>query len=297
MKMLLLIALSFSTVFGGFNPLILNKKREPEGEEYWEKAGKFRRLASAKDSKKCIYLMWDKKTGEFNCLEGDYEPVEAWEYEESDIFFFRILYPIKRNNDEFANYFKSCVFNWRMNRVKAKIAFNRNKATWDDLIYVFSQVHPQITPRQLKGLSKRAHLLPGGRRAIGSFIFLMIDYCMEASISEGYDLSKKGLGRLVNSVKILPKNRVVKQIGTQVAYEAGMTSLRQFVSTLTQRVATLGSQKKQLQFLDLYKEKIEGIEKHNDLINFLGVLKGKVKEGGDLTELVVSYFESKGAKE
>ena len=120
------------------------------------------RRVRTKDSMKCLALMIEDINVEdnefsFNYISGEYEQVESWEYENSDSFFARILYPMFRNPEEYAGYITDF-----LSKPKAHYIYFKSKlglANWDDLIYMLKIMRPYISNRQLNGLKKRQYLL------------------------------------------------------------------------------------------------------------------------------------------
>jgi hypothetical protein len=113
------------------------------------------RFREPKDSAACLELMRDEETGLLNLETGNYEPVELWEYEESEEFLLRILFPIVRPLDT------QIVFNDRPGKIvlmdfKTLDWFD---LTWDQFVTSIAFLSPTLTSRQINLLYSHPEII------------------------------------------------------------------------------------------------------------------------------------------
>ena len=187
-----------------------------------------KKIVKTRNSFKCLMKMMENINVEecsfnLNAIDGDYKIVESWEYEDSDNFFTRIIYPIKRRPEEYVNYFSELFLDKKLRLIGMKEYLHL--CTWDDYLYVLSKTRKNISKEQLEGMKEKGFLLKKGlynfigkdtKYTNGTAIHNEMAYCIQASLKKAF--SEENL-------------RIAKSIG----FDAISFGLKQFAAKILNR--------------------------------------------------------------
>ena len=235
---------------------VINEKRTLDP-EYWKRMSPGRRIATEKDGKRCITKMKRDDGDGYHIIKGDYEPIESWEKGSTDLFFLRMLFPIKRKSNEYRNYSKVIL------NPKILLISQKKNPSWEDIVYIIEKVHTWATKDRVETLLKNEFVKKRhtnvSRRL---FVKLKLEGCKKATIENIIRSVKEGIDESLETMKTIAKNPKAQHYFEVTSYDLVMTSLRTFFATKASLLAKLGTNKKQLEFLDEYKEKLNEVRKY-----------------------------------
>lgn len=181
-----------------------------------------------KDSGACLEMMF---TGGFNedgsrkydFLMGDYEPVEPWEYEETDEFFTRLIYPMYQCEEETGKLFSGQYYGYRAALPAIRDFFF--KITFVDVIKIIKKHRPNMTKRQIEGLKERPYLIENpavidfGKGAMTGEDSIMnpVMYIMLMNLCKSTSCMKNGLSKIGKFVESDDLSREATGIGLAAA--------------------------------------------------------------------------------
>ena len=248
---------SLSRKLGSRGRFTVLNDRPSTNPAYWNRLGKGRRTITEKNGAECLKMMAPENGKGYRFIDGDYAPIESWEQGRTNNFFTRMLFPVKRRSDEYNNYSKLIL--------NPKVIFIRNNKnpSWEDLVYIIGKVHIWATDERIESLLKNKSAQKKSKRiSYSKFIEIKLEDCKEATIQNVIIRMKKDIDDSLETVRTIARNPKARQYFETASYDLIMTSLRSFFATKSSLLAKLGANKKQLEFLDKYKEKIAEIKEY-----------------------------------